>query len=136
MIKSAVAKPNLRNQQRVDVATRVMVEKPDGCSLECSVSNISRTGLMIKCGQEEVRTLIPGQQAPAPGTWIEVKASFPVPVVASQPVKVIAQGHIVHMRRISRDEFQIGIQFAKFEDNGFDYVDKYVSKLLSEAAAE
>ncbi|MDI9244910.1 PilZ domain-containing protein [Marinobacter sp. CHS3-4] len=133
-MKNVVAKPNLRNQQRVDVATEVTVEKTDGSSLVCSVSNISRTGLMIACGQDEVRELIPNQQTPAPGAWIDVKASFSVPVVAAQPVIVVTHGHIVHMRRISRDEFQIGIQFADFEGNGFDYVDNYVSKLLAAEA--
>jgi molybdopterin-binding protein len=133
MIKNLVAKPNLRNQQRVDVATEVDIEKPDGSSLVCSVSNISRTGLMISCGQEEVRALIPNQQTPAPGTWIEVKASFSVPVKASQPVSVVAHGHIVHMRRISRNEFQIGVQFAEFDGNGFEHVNNYVSKLLANA---
>ena len=131
MLKNLVVKPNLRNQQRVDVATEVRIEKPDGSSLVCFVSNISRTGLMINCDQNEVRTLIPAQRAPAPGAWIEVKASFAVPVVAGQPVSIVAHGHIVHMRRISRNEFQIGVQFAEFEGNGFQYVDNYVSKLLS-----
>ncbi len=131
MTKNIVAKTNLRNQQRVDVATEVTVGKPDGSSLVCSVSNISRTGLMILCGQDEVRRLIPAQQTPAPGNWIEVKASFSVPVVASQPVSVVAHGHIVHMRRISRDRYQLGIQFAELEGNGFEYVDNYVTKLLA-----
>jgi hypothetical protein len=131
MMKNFVVKANLRNQQRVDVATEVDIEKPDGSSLVCPVSNISRTGLMISCGQEEVRTLIPGQQTPAPGTWIEVTASFSVPAIVGQPVSVVAHGHIVHMRRISRNEFQIGVQFAEFDGNGFEYVDNYVSKLLA-----
>lgn len=134
MVKAFAIKPNLRNQQRVDVATDVKLEKQDGSSLVCPMSNISRTGLMILCGQDEVQTLIPGQNTPAPGTWVEVMVSFAVPVVARQPVSVVANGHIVHMRRISRNEFQIGIQFAQFEDNGFGYVDNYVSKLLCAAA--
>ena len=135
MMKPVVAKPNLRNQQRVDVATEARIEKPDGSYLDCAVSNISRTGIMIVCGQDEVKELIPGQQTPAPGNWIEVKATFTVPVVAQQPVSIIASGHIVHMRRISRDEFQIGIQFAEFEGNGYEYVDGYVSKLLADSTA-
>ncbi len=135
MMKPVIAKHNLRNQQRVDVATEAQIEKPDSCSLVCRVSNISRTGIMIVVGQEEVKELIPGQQTPAPGSWIDVKASFSVPVTAHQPVSIVATGHIVHMRRISRDEFQIGIQFAEFEGNGFEYVDNYVSKLLADATA-
>lgn len=86
---------------------------------------------MIACNQELVKELVPGQKAPIPGSWIPVKARFLVPVVATQPVSIIAQGNIVHMRRIKRDEYQVGIQFAEFEGNGFDYVDRYVSELLS-----
>ncbi|AOY90111.1 pilus assembly protein PilZ [Marinobacter salinus] len=132
-MKPVAIKSNLRNQQRVDVSTNITIEKPDGCCLTCSVSNISRTGVMVSCNQEAVKTLIPDLKAPAPGNWISVKTSFSVPVVATQPVSIIADGNIVHMRRIARDEFQLGIQFAEFEGNGFDYVDRYVGKLLADA---
>ncbi len=132
-MKPVAAKLNLRNQQRVDVSTDITIEKPDGCCLTCSVANLSRTGVMISCNQETVKQLIPEQKAPAPGNWIAVKARFSVPVVATQPVAIIADGNIVHMRRIARDEFQLGIQFAEFEGNGFDYVDRYVAKLLADS---
>lgn len=115
------------------MTTEVRIEKPDGSSLICSVSNISRTGLMLSCGQEEVRALLPGQHPPAPGTWLDVKASFDVPVVARQPVSVVAMAHIVHMRRMSRNEFQVGVQFSEFDGDGFEHVDQYVSKLLAAA---
>lgn len=134
-MKTVSARPNLRNQQRVDVATDVTVEKADGCCLTCKVSNLSRAGIMIQCCRETVRQLIPGERVPAPGNWIDVSLRFSVPVVASQPVVVEASGHIVHMRRVARDEFQLGIQFAEFEGNGYDYVDRYVSKLLATPGA-
>lgn len=130
-MKPVAAKPNLRNQQRVDVATEVKINKNDGSCLTCKVSNISRTGIMILCDRDAVKKLVPGHKAPAPGNWISVTTTFSVPVVAHQPVSVIAGGNIVHMRRIARDQFQLGIQFAEFEGNGFEYVDNYVSTLLS-----
>ncbi|HEY9120767.1 MAG TPA: PilZ domain-containing protein [Marinobacter sp.] len=130
-MKPVAAKPNLRNQQRVDVATEVKIEKSDGSSLTCEVSNISRTGIMILCNQEGVKKLVPGQKTPAPGNWISVTATFSVPVVAQQPVSVVAGGNIIHMRRIARDQFQLGIQFTEFDGNGYHYVDNYVSKLLA-----
>ncbi|MEO9522470.1 PilZ domain-containing protein [Marinobacter alexandrii] len=132
-MKPAVIKTNLRNQQRVDVSTEIAIERPDGCCLTCSVANLSRTGLMISCSQEAIKALIPDQRSPAPGNWVSVKTRFSVPVVATQPVAVIAEGHIVHMRRIARDEFQLGIQFSEFEGNGFEYVDRYVAKLLADS---
>lgn len=130
-MKPVAAKPNLRNQQRVDVATEVRIEKTDGSCLTCEVANISRTGIMILCDREAVKKLVPGQKTPAPGNWISVTATFSVPVVAQQPVSVIAGGSIIHMRRIARDQFQLGIQFTEFEGNGFEYVNNYVSKLLA-----
>lgn len=132
-MKAATVKPNLRNQQRVDILSDIVIEKPDGCQLTCTISNLSRTGVMVCCNQEIAGQLIPRLQAPTPGNWIDVKAHFSVPVVSAQPVSVLANGHIIHLRRMARDEFQLGIQFEDFEGNGFDYVDRYVRKLLSGA---
>ncbi|PSF05986.1 PilZ domain-containing protein [Marinobacter fuscus] len=132
-MRSNAAKINLRNQQRVDVSTDISIEKPDGCCLTCKVSNLSRSGVMISCDQHTVQALVPGMRAPSPGFWIGVNTCFTVPVVPTQPVTVLASGNIVHMRRIARNEFQVGIQFTEFEDNGFEYVDRYVAKLLSDA---
>lgn len=131
-MKAATIKPNLRNQQRVDIVSDIVIEKPDGCQLTCKISNLSRTGVMVCCNQKTADQLIPRLQAPTSGNWIDVKAHFSVPVVATQPVSIFATGHIVHLRRMARDEFQLGIQFEDFEGNGFDYVDRYVRKLLSD----
>lgn len=132
-MKPVASKLNLRNQQRVDVATDIIIEKSDGCCLTCPVARLSRAAVMVCCTQDTVKQLIPDVKAPVPGHWISVKTRFTVPVVAAQPVAIVAAGHIVHMRRMARDEFEVGIQFAEFEGNGFDYVDRYVAKLLADA---
>ncbi|WP_336366284.1 PilZ domain-containing protein [Marinobacter sp. C2H3] len=134
-MKNLAAKPNLRNQQRVDVATDITIEKPDGESLTCAVANLSRSGVMISCNMQTVRQLLPRQAAPVPGQWIPVRTRFSVPVLPTQPVAIVADGNIVHLRRVARDEFHVGIQFAEFEGNGFDYVDRYVSTLLTESCS-
>lgn len=130
-MRASSSKPNLRNQQRVDVALEVVVSNPAGEELSCEAANLSRTGVMLRCDPSTVQTLLPGQAPPAPGQWIEVSTRFSVPVVATQKVSVRAVGHIVHLRRVSRNEFHLGVQFTEFEDNGFDYVDQYVSRLLA-----
>ncbi|HET8849143.1 MAG TPA: PilZ domain-containing protein [Marinobacter sp.] len=135
IMKPFAAKPNLRNQQRVEVSTEITIEKTDGGCLTCRVSNMSRTGVMVACDKTTASKLVPGMRPPAPGKWISVKARFAVPVLPTQPVIILADGNIVHIRRIARDEFQIGIQFSEFEGNGFDYVDRYVSTLLADAKA-
>lgn len=131
-MKAAIVKPNLRNQQRADVVSDIVIEGPDGCQLTCKISNLSRTGVMVSCNQKTAGQLMPYLKAPAPGNCIKVKTRFSVPAAATQPVSILANGNIVHLRRMARDEFQLGIQFADFEDNGFDYVDNYVRKLLTD----
>lgn len=131
-MKPFATKTNLRLQQRVEVSSRIIIEKTDGHCLTCKISNLSRSGVMVDCGLDTVQQLLPGMHPPAPGSWIEVKTSFTVPVVPAQPVTVTAYGKIVHMRRMARNEFQVGIHFSEFEGNGFDYIDTYVARLLAD----
>ena len=131
-IKTPTVKPSLRNQQRVAVVTEITLECSDGQCVTCTASNLSRTGMTVCCDQQAVKQLIPNLHPPAPGNWIDVKARFSVPALPDESVTVHTDSHIVHMRRLSRNEFQIGIQFCEFQGNGYDYLDKYVARLLSE----
>ncbi len=132
-VKVVTPKSNLRNQQRVPVDASIALEKPDGQRLDCQIANLSRSGVMISCTEEAARVLLPGLRAPAPGLYFGVTARFSVPVLPAQPVAVTADCNVVHLRRVSRDEFQVGIQFSEFEGNGFDYVDQYVARLLADS---
>ncbi|MBZ2168493.1 PilZ domain-containing protein [Marinobacter sp. F4216] len=132
-MKPVAIKSNLRNQQRVDVKFDIAVETESGDKLTCTTINLSRSGVMISCNRGDIKKLIPTQQSPAPGHWIAVKTAFSVPVLAHQPVSVVADCNIVHMRRVARDEFHLGINFSEFEGNGFDYVDRYVAELLADS---
>lgn len=129
-MKPVAAKPSLRHQQRVDVAIEAKLYRPDGTAVFSKVANLSRAGMMIECDTETAKTLIPGTRTPAPGYWIDVISEFSVPVVANQPVSIRADSHIVYLRRMSRDRFQIGIQFMEFDGNGYHYVDQFVSSLM------
>jgi hypothetical protein len=130
--KSVSPKANLRNQQRVRVSSDITIERPDGQCLNCRIANLSRSGVMVSCSEEAAKALLPGLITPAPGQAVDVTTRFSVPVLPTQPVVVAADGSVVHMRRMSRNEFHIGIQFTEFEGNGFDYVDRYVAKLLAD----
>jgi len=131
-MKPVAAKRNLRNQQRVEVRADTVIEMPRGCDLTCSLSNLSRTGAMICCNQQSAEQLMPDKKAPATGNCNTVTMRFAVPDGAAQPVSIVAHGTMVYVRRIARDEFQIGIQFTGFEGNGFEYLDRYISELLAD----
>lgn len=124
-------KPNLRQQQRVSTDIEVTVNHPNGMSVACKTANLSRAGMMVECDSERVQELIPDRQAVAPKDPVRLNIKFSVPVVAVQSVNIEARCDVVHIRRISRKVFQLGLQFTDFEGNGHDYVDQYVSRLLS-----
>ncbi len=130
-MKPVISKQNLRNQQRVETQLEVMVSLPSGEAVQCRATNLSRTGMMISCNNETLKQLVPEQKSPAPGQWIDIMAKFSVPVVAAQNVTISADCHLIHLRRVSRDEFHVGLQFCGFEGNGQGYVDQFVSRQLS-----
>ncbi|MBR9872274.1 MAG: PilZ domain-containing protein [Gammaproteobacteria bacterium] len=132
-MKPLDAKPNLRNQQRVDVSSAITLEKPDGCQFQCEIANLSRTGAMIECDAQTAKALIPNMVPPAPKNPVQLTARFQVPVIPAQPVTVVAESNVVHIRRIARDQFHIGLQFRSFEGNGFVYIDQYIGKLFDES---
>jgi len=129
-MKPLDAKPNLRNQQRVDVSSAISLKKADGCEFQCEIANISRTGVMIQCDAQTAKALIPNMLPPAPKNPVQLTARFPVPVLPAQPVTIVAESNIVHIRRIARDQFHIGLQFNSIEGNGFVYIDQYIGKLF------
>ncbi|ENO13346.2 PilZ domain-containing protein [Marinobacter nanhaiticus D15-8W] len=130
-MKTMAGKPNLRQQQRVPTNLEVTVTHPDGTCITCKTANLSRAGMMVECDSARVQELVPDRLAVAPKDPIQLSIKFSVPVVSVQSVNVEAQCDVVHIRRISRQVFHLGLQFRFFEGNGHDYVDQYVSRLLS-----
>lgn len=133
-MKPVSSKPNLRDQQRVEASLEVMVSRPDAPPITCQCTNLSRAGMMVACDSATVKDLVPGLRSPAPGEFIEVATRFALPVVAAQNVSVNAEGLIVHLRRVSRDTFHVGIRFSRFEGSGHDYVSQYVARQLSRSS--
>jgi len=131
VMKTATIKPNLRNQQRVDASLDVTFRREDAVEVRCRTTNLSRAGMMISCSSDCVEKLVPGLKSPAPGQWVEASAEFALPVVAAQKVSILAHCHIIYLRRVSRNEFQLGIQFSEVEGRGHEYIDQYVSRQLS-----
>lgn len=130
-VKPRSSEPNLRDQQRVDVALEVTLNRHGQTPVKCRMTNLSRAGMLICCDAELVDRLVPGRKAPAPGDWINVSAQFEVPVIPPQTVAIAASCHLAHLRRVSRNEFHLGVRFVDFEGRGFDYVDQYVQRIMA-----
>ena len=133
-MKPVSLKPSLRKQQRIDTLLNIKVTDRRGKIYLCEAINISRAGMMISCDPKLATQLLPDARSPAPGQGIEALVEFALPVDASQTVRITAACQIVHLRRISRTEFHIGIRFDSFEDNGYDCLEQYISRCFAERA--
>ncbi|MDG5499277.1 PilZ domain-containing protein [Marinobacter sp. BGYM27] len=129
-IKSMAGKNNLRQQQRVSTNIEVTVCNPNGNQLVCHTANLSRAGMLVECDSDHVRDILPGNSPIAPKKAVALDVKFAVPVVSVQSVNIEASCEIIHVRRVSKNRFQLGLQFTGFNGNGHDYVDQYVSRQL------
>ncbi|MGP4844631.1 PilZ domain-containing protein [Marinobacter sp. 1Y8] len=129
-IKSMAGKNNLRQQQRVSTNIAVTVCNPDGNQLVCHTANLSRAGMLVECDSNHVRDILPGNPTVAPKKTVALDVKFAVPVVSVQSVNIEASCDLVHIRRVSKNRFQLGLQFTGFAGNGHDYVDQFVSRQL------
>lgn len=133
-VKPRTSEPCLRDQQRVEVRIQADINRPGQPAVSCRISNLSRAGMMITCTGRVLDQLLPSRRPPAPGDWLDASACFEVPVLDEQTARIRARCHLAHLRRVARDEFQLGLRFVDFEGRGFDYVDRYIHRALTERA--
>ncbi|MBS3804921.1 MAG: PilZ domain-containing protein [Oleiphilaceae bacterium] len=125
------AKPNLRNQQRVDADLEVSISRSDRMTITCRCTNLSRAGMTLACDELVAQQLLPDEKSPAPGEWVKVAARFSLPLADSTLANVYGEGVLIHLRRVNRETFHVGIQFCSFEGAGHDYVDQFVTQKLA-----
>lgn len=120
------SRPNLRHHQRIDTQFDVELALTDGKAVTCTLSNLSRAGLMVECSPAMLARILPNHSPIAPRQAVRVSARFELPVLPVQTVVISADCDIIYARRVSRQLFQIGMEFVSIEGNGRSYVDQFV----------
>lgn len=129
-VKPRSAGPNLRSQQRVPVELSAVLSTTNGEVFETQALNVSRAGMQIECDMACLTKVLPSRHSAAPGDSIEIDLEFSLPLFRSQPTAILARAEIIHVRRVARDRFRVGLQFAKVGGNGYLYLEQYVSSRL------
>lgn len=132
--KRMASRPNLRHYQRIALELAVDVKLPDGSVQSCQLANLSRAGMMLECTPEEMARLVPNHSPVAPRQAVRLSTVFDLPIIALQRVRVHAECDVIHIRRVSRSTFQIGMQFVSFEGYGQDYVNQFVDRNLGQTS--
>lgn len=119
-------KKNLRYYTRIPAQLEATISQQNSDNIIIAISNLSRAGLMLACDRVTLNKILPNTSAIIPREPVQFNVEFAIPVIAIQSVIIKAKCNIIYTRRISRDSFQVGIEFESVENNGYSYIDQYI----------
>ena len=119
-------KKNLRHYTRIRAQLEANVLQDGDVSITADIANLSRAGMMLACNNTTLDKILPNTTPIIPRKPVQLDVEFTVPVVATQTVIVKTVCNVVYTRRLSRDSFQVGLEFNSVENNGYSYIDQYI----------
>lgn len=104
---------NLRYHLRIPADFIAHLFTGDGQTVETPINNISRAGLMLSCTRATLEDLVPNGAALSPLKAIHVRVDFSLPLEQEGLVAMSQQMEIIYTRRLSKDEYAIGLEFRQ-----------------------
>lgn len=122
--------PDRRQFPRVDLATRVEVEGPQGVRWALATSNISRRGLRVRCTREVALEVVRACRgaAPAGDTLLTVRLDLGAGGAGGRPF--VAGCRLVYARPVTAEEFALGLEYARFEGDSHEALQGYIVDCL------
>lgn len=121
---------NLRYHNRINTQFDASMKSPQGETLTGTIANLSRAGLMIECDRQTIEDLIPNNNPVSPKTPVSLEVDFKLWSASSQYESLTAICNIIHVRRISRETYQVGMEFDHFPNDDYEKVTHYVDQKL------
>lgn len=121
---------NLRYHNRVSTQFSATMKTGAGLTLSGVISNISKAGLMIECSRQVIEDLIPIDSTPSLKTPIRLEVAFDLWFDNTNQQRLTSVCNIIHVRRKSRETYQVGIEFLTFPEDNYGIVEKYVELRL------
>lgn len=104
-----------------------------GSILAATTTNISTHGLEFKCDGFIANEIEPRGIQNHPLDHIKIKVVSTLPMDDEQKLYAICK--IISARRLSQEEYMLGLEFIDFENNSDKVLQRYVGQLASEALA-
>lgn len=109
-----------RAYQRINTDFPCSVGLPNGELSAARILNLSVNGLKFSCGRDTFHRMLPEDQR-TPGRVVDVTIEIDFELhPRGQPASACnTQAAIIHSERLSQDEFHIGVQFTRIDDDTF-----------------
>lgn len=111
---------------QLQIEGQATVKTSSTSDVSVELSSISKSGLLLKCNKQNLETLLPKQPSLAPKQTVATEAAFGLPEVG----KVSAECEIVSVRRLSRDTFELQLNFSNPEQRSINAVEHFVERKL------
>ena len=108
-------------ETRYPLNTRIELEMADGAKLFVNSSNISISGLQFSCNNWVAKKIEPKGIHLHSLDHINLKMRL-------EEHNLNAQGQIVFARRVSQDEFFIGVRFTRLDDDSQDNLNTLIQR--------
>lgn len=104
----------------------VTVKTNNDSQVQASFDSISKSGLVIHCDQEALKTLFPRTPSLAPKQTVQLDVDFGLPEVG----RITARCDVTSLRRMSRTMFELQMNFAKADLRSLYALEHYVERKL------
>lgn len=118
-----------RMHPRFDVILPVRIDKQDIVE-EGNIFDISQGGVQIGCDEKTALNLVNDVNEINPSNPVGVSLTFKLP---SGVENLEAEAMIVVCRRVAADEFRLGLEFSRVEENSGRLLHGYIAERMVEA---
>jgi PilZ domain len=119
---------NLRYHLRIPADLTAHITTANGRLIVTPIINISRAGMMISCRRTDLHNLIPKGVSPAPKQCVEISVDFSLPLQQQGLIALSLAMKLAHARRLSMDEFRVGLEFSQLGVPQKLVLEQYISE--------
>ena len=120
-----------RDHPRVGVEVPVELRLADAGTIHVMSVNVSRAGLQVACDKITVASLFPQGKPTLPHTPPDVDVVLRLPGVDGGSDGIAARCHAVFARRVSENEYRVGLQFVHIAGREFERLELYIDEQSS-----
>ncbi|MGZ4953724.1 MAG: PilZ domain-containing protein [Methylobacter sp.] len=119
-----------RLYQRIPVQVSAIVTTEDGVRIKVIAVDVSSDGLGVECNIRQRNMITPGGSFVRDGKPVSVFVDLNLSDDDGQSSKIVARCHVVFSRRMSNDQCKIGLRYADIENDGHEWLARFIEKEL------
>ena len=124
-----------REYPRVNVKLPLEIVRSGGEVLPAVVLNISRAGMQVGCDWATMIRIVPQTHRVAAAEDLELPVRVTLSFQAEPQATLHALCRVVSARRVSQDQYHVGLQYVSIEADGDAILERYIAERVANLKA-